>query len=276
MKRALVVLLYLVSCGRSEPGVASASPPTAMPISKRTPPTDPGLPSGWSIVRTPGQRELACANQSRDEWRIAIDDAGVHITSAARREPDEGPELPFALSEDRAMRGRRHVLAVDGGFLVGTDAGEWGGALYWFNQDGTRRAQIAGANVRGLVALGAGEVLVLEGLNHMSLREGTARWVVRDHGAWRSAHTATLDAGPSTLVAAPDAVYTVTPTSLTRIKRDRTVQIVQPLDTTSLYPESMTVDATGQLWIGMRHYVVRLTPAGARYTVAWLARGPCV
>jgi hypothetical protein len=52
--------------------------------------------------------------------------------------------------------------------------------------------------------------------------------------------------------------------------------IMQPIDTTSLYPDSMAVDATGQLWIGMRHYVVRLTPAGARYTVAWLARGPCV
>lgn len=277
MTRALAVLLLLAGCGKSEPGGAPAAPPTAMPISNRTPPPpDPVLPDGWSIMPAPSERELACANRSDDEWRIAIDDTGVHITKAAQREPNDGPQLPFTLPKDTPSRGRRHVLAVGDGFLVGTDSGEWGGALQWFSKDGTHHAQIADANVRGLVALGADEVLVLEGLNHLSLREGTARWVVHDHGAWRSAHTAQLDAGPSTLVAAADAVYTVTPTSLTRIKRDRTVEIVQPIDTTYLYPDSMAVDATGQLWIGMRHYVVRLTPAGARYTIAWLARGPCV
>jgi hypothetical protein len=37
----------------------------------------------------------------------------------------------------------------------------------------------------------------------------------------------------------------------------------------------MAVDAAGQLWIGMRHYVVRLTPSGSRYTLAWLAPGAC-
>ena len=277
MTRSLAALLLLAGCGKREPGAAPAAPPTTMPISNRTPsPPDPGLPDGWSILPAPSERELMCANHSDDEWRVAIDATGVHLTKAAQREPSDGPQLPFTLPQGTLADGRRHVLAVADGFLVGTDAGEWGGALQWFSKDGTRHAQLADANVRGLVALGANEVLVLEGLNHLSLREGTARWVVHDHGTWRSAHTAQLDAGPSALVAAADAVYTVTPSSLTRIKRDRTVEIVQPIDTTYLYPDSMAVDATGQLWIGMRHYVVRLTPAGARYTVAWLARGPCV
>ncbi|HEX7837136.1 MAG TPA: hypothetical protein VF469_06710 [Kofleriaceae bacterium] len=63
------------------------------------------------------------------------------------------------------------MLAVADGFLVGTDAGEWGGALQWFSKDGARHAQIADANVRSLVVLGADEVLVLEGLNHLSLAD---------------------------------------------------------------------------------------------------------
>ena len=117
------------------------------------------LPAGWSVVSPPTEDDIHCANFSDEEWRIAVDDTGVRITLATEREPGSGPALPFALPKD-AARGRRHVLAVAGGFLVGTDAGEWRGALHWFSSDGGAHTQLANQNVHGLnVPLGADEVL---------------------------------------------------------------------------------------------------------------------
>jgi hypothetical protein len=297
------VVVLLASCGKSNSGTTAS----AMSDPDRLSFESPELPAGWSIVPAPSRRDLDCAERSQEAWQVKIDGAKVHVTEvhvakAEQRDPDDGPPLPFALPYDEPKH-RKHVLAFSDGFLVGTDAGEWGGELLWFNQDGTHSARITFGNVIGMVALGADEVLVLEGLNHMGIGEGAVRWVVRDHGAWRSARTKKLDSGPELLIAEADAVYAVTLTSVVRIKRDRTVDIMQPLDTPPpvstgsligkrdrvvpvvqpidvsyllyLHPGSVAVDPVDQIWIGMRHYVVRMTRSGARYKLTWLANGAC-
>ena len=35
------------------------------------------------------------------------------------------------------QRGQRQVLAIDGGWLIGIDTGEWGGGLWLTNNDGS-------------------------------------------------------------------------------------------------------------------------------------------
>jgi hypothetical protein len=234
------------------------------------------VPDGWTRVPEPSQELVGCANLSRREWRVSPGASGVRIEPEPEPEHNTGGRLPFALPKEIRAGGRRHVLPVADGFLVGFDAGEWGGALFWFSRDGKTWRQLSEENVRGLVPLGPGEVLALHGLNHLGLRRGAARWLMRDaQGRWTVSETKMLDAGPQTFVSTPEAVYVVTAESLTRLGRERQVSVLQPLPTAILYPNSMTVDPGGALWVGMRHFVLRLAPTRTGFSPEWLVPKGC-
>ena len=245
---------------------------TAAPAATPSP-----VPAGWVPIQ-PSEERRRCANYSRDEWRISIDGGAVSIAKASTREPNSGPKLPFALPPQPELRGRRHVLAAGDGFLVGFDAGEWGGALYWFGKDGAGQQKLASENVRGLVALGPDTALAIEGLAHLSMSEGRVRWLERrgGAGAFRAAAQTPLPDAPQAHVAVPGgAVYLLTTSSLVRVTPDRRVTVVQPVETYGLYPDSMAIDPGGALWIGMRQLVLRLLPARDRFTETWLVREDC-
>ncbi|PTL78674.1 hypothetical protein [Vitiosangium sp. GDMCC 1.1324] len=234
------------------------------------------VPDGWILVPEPSEEQVGCANHSRLAWRVSSDKNGVRVEPEPDPEHDTGARLPFALPKELHVGGTRHVLAVPDGFLVGSDAGEWGGGLFWFSSDGKTWRQLANENVNGLVQLGPGEVLSLHGLNHLGMRRGAARWLVQDaQRQWTVSETKMLDAGPQAFVSTPEALYVVTADSLTRIGRDRQVSVLQPLPTAILYPNSMTADSHGTLWVGMRHFVLRLTPSGKGFSREWFVPKDC-
>lgn len=268
MARFAIALLALWGCkgdDRVTTPVANVAAPSAAPSP---------VPAGWVAIRPDAER-LRCANHSRDEWRIEVDGGAVKIAKAAAPEPNTGPPLPFPLPKDPEMKGRRHVLAVGGGFLVGFDAGEWGGALYWFGKDGTGQRKLAGENVRGLVALGPDAAVAIEGLAHMGISEGRVRWLERRAGAFAAAGETPLPDAPQTHAVAGDTLHVLTTSSLVRIGRDRRVTVVQPVETPGLYPDSMAIDPGGALWIGMRQLVLRLAPEHGRFAETWLVREDC-
>ena len=262
----LLVLALLVSC-KSDPR------PTTVANAGGTAPS--ALPAGWVAIEVDDDR-LACANYANDEWQVAVGRGTVTFTESKQHEPNTGPALPFTPKQQPPEGGRRHVLAVSDGFLVGFDAGEWGGGLYWFSPDGANAAKLADENVHGLVKVAPDLVASIEGLSHMSSSEGNVRWI-EQHGSWRGGALTALDAGPSTFAATPEAIYVLTRESLMRVgTKDRKATTIQPVRTAQLYPDSMAIDVDGTMWIGMRQFVVRLTPSGTRFTETWLVRESCV
>jgi hypothetical protein len=171
--------------------------------------------------------------------------------------------------------GRQHVLAIPGGFLLGTDEGEWGGDLTWISADGKRARKLGNENVHGLALLGPNQVVVLEGLNHMGLETGHALWLRPSSGAWEIEAEQPLDAGPETFVVARDAIYVLTARSLVRIDHEKHASAIQPVATRGLYPNSMVADADGSLWVGMRQFVLRLAAQGRRYAESWFVHKGC-
>ncbi len=262
--RILTALVVLASC-KGTPTTPIANTGGA-PISV--------VPAGWVAI-VPDDERLHCANYANDEWLVAIDGTTVKLTESKNHEPDTGPALPFTPPQHGAERGRQHVLAVPDGFLVGFDAGEWGGSLWWFSPDGSQQTKLADENVHGLVPMGPDLVGSIEGLSHMGISEGNVRWIERA-GGWHAGKLTSLEAGPSTFVAAPDGIYVVTSKSLVRVGKDRKLVTLQPTRTATLYPDSMAIDAAGELWIGMRQFVVRMTPVGGRFKETWLVRDTCV
>ena len=259
----------LASC-QSEP----KPPPAVVVANTAGAPVSAVVPAGWVAI-TPDDERLRCANYAQDEWQVAIENGVVTFTESKQHEPDSGPALPFTPKQQPATRGRKHVLAVSDGFLVGFDAGEWGGALYWFSKDGTSATKLADQNVHGLVAMAPDLVASIEGLSHLTMSEGNVRWI--EHvGSWRAGALTALDAGPSTFVAATDAIYVLTTHSLMRLGKDRKAVTIQPVQTAQMYPDSMAIDAAGELWIGMRQFVVRMAPNGDRFKQTWLVREACV
>jgi len=264
---AAVIALVALSCDSGE------RPPKT--TTKMSEPALTPVPAGWVAVELTDE-VLRCANHSKHEWQVSFARGALSIVEAAVREPNTGPDLPFPLPATLPFgaQSRRHVLAVPGGFLVGLDAGEWGGSLHAFSADGKQHTELAGGNVRGLVAFGE-EVVSIEGLSHLSLSEGNLRWLRRDGGAWREVAVVALDAGPETFVATTDALYVVTMESLVRVGRDRKPKVIQPVRIGGLYPDSMTRDDAGGLWVGMRHLILHLTPHGNRYDETWLVPERC-
>lgn len=260
--KALLVIAIVGCSGSSPPSITNRGGAPASVV-----------PAGWVAI-SPDEERLRCANHARDEWQVEAGGAVMKFTESAQRESDTGPPLPFT-PPTPPVRGRRHVIAVSDGFLVGYDAGEWGGALWWFSPDGARSVQLGDENVHGLVAFGPDLVASIEGLSHLSLSEGNVRWV--EHApAWHGSSLTKLDAGPRTFVAAGDSLFVLTTASLLRIGADRIAVTIQPTRTSRLYPDSMAIDAAGELWIGMRQFVLRLTPASHGYRETWLVRESCV
>lgn len=232
------------------------------------------LPEGWISVKNPPAALLRCGSFSHQVWGVAVRDGSVQIERDFEWYRGSGPTIPFELSGLHFL-GRRHTLALPGGFVVGTDLGEEGGWLSWVGASGMPIQQLASENVHGLIQRGK-EVLALQGLMHLSINQGTARWLgPTPRGRWKVTGAAKLDSAPQTFVATADAVYVLTFKSLSRIGADRKVNIVQQVQTGPLFPSSMVVDAQGVLWVGMRHFVLRLQPSGTSFTEEWLTPKGC-
>lgn len=267
VRSSLWFVVALVACRGGDD--RTAPPRNVAPVT----PTTSELPAGWARI-DPTPEQLRCANWSKREWRVAIERGAIAITPATEREPNTGPALPFALPNQPEFRGRRHVLPVSGGFLVGLDAGEWGGSLHWFSANGQQHTKLAGENVRGLVAFGDA-VVSIEGLSHLSMSEGNARWLSLTGGAWHETALVPLDAGPETFAATKDAIYVLTLHSLVRLDHQRTATVIQPVEIGGLYPDSMTIDDAGRLWVGMRLFVLRLSPGATTFETTWLVPEGC-
>lgn len=134
---------------------------------------------GWArLADRPTEADLDCASYDHHhQWSVALRDSEAVVALAERHVERQDP-LPFAVPKHHDRPGERHVLPTSDGWLVGFDAGEFGGGL-WFTATGEDWRRIrpgAGApahpedpfkaeNVHGLVVVGE-QPMVLMGLDH--------------------------------------------------------------------------------------------------------------
>jgi hypothetical protein len=231
--------------------------------------------AGWVPIEVTDEVRR-CANYARDEWRVGLDSHGeITVTDSKQHESDTGRPLPFE-PKPGEVRGRRHTLEFATGYLVGFDAGEWGGSLTWYHRDGSRAQKLGDENVHGLVVLEPDLAISLEGLAHLSINEGAVRWIEKSGATVKAAKPTPLPDEPRTFAQTKTGeVYVLTGSSLVKITPDRRVEVVQPVNTGGLYADSMTIDASDSLWVGMRRFVLRLTPAGNKYTETWFVKQDC-
>lgn len=214
-------------------------------------------PEGWTVFssQTPDKATLFCANHSR-EWKVSIDVEKVVI------------------SEHR-YGGPISTIEYGNGKLEGLNRGEFGGGLWW--SDGASKTKISNERVHGFVRTQFG-TLAFVGLDHMGLRSGKVLIIGGgDIGPPSTTVLADLGESPSAFALAPDgSVVLVTSTKIHRIKSPGAIETIRNVEYGLIYPNSVAVLRSGAIYVGMRHFVTRLTPKGSSYEEDWLVPSDCL
>jgi hypothetical protein len=162
-------------------------------------------------------------------------------------------------------------LAVNGGFLVAYDSGEFGGGLLWFGTASALPQSVSGENTHSILRTSQ-EILAITGLSHMGRNAGRVLRLEYVGSSWRVASVVALPGAPgATLSDSDGTVMIVAGPDLVRLKpRSRSSEVVHHGKWKGLYPSSIVRDASGAIYIGMHYAVVRLVPNGRRYAEEWL------
>jgi hypothetical protein len=237
--------------------------------------------SAWRVLPA-AAIEWPCAASSPVEWTVLNRNGGVQSVPGL----EVSDRMPFFLWPHFA--GAAHVQAVQDGYLIGFDAGEFGGAAWWFSRYGRSRTKLTvppptGAdyypeNVHGFVPFGR-DYLAFQGLAHMGIDEGRVIRVARTStGGWAAMLFATLPDSPYAALAETENSWLfVSSSGIWRIDAEARISAVwRPEEGSLSYPSSMERGPNGEVYVGMRHFIARLTPAAANpYQVDLLVPPTC-
>lgn len=254
-----------------------------LPFGLSSPAQDLQLPSGWMTTTFPASNPdppaaLQCANYSLDEWYLNIDSGKLRVSNALQ---EKRPGFPSHFSPTAEMTGTPVVARAGDGWLVGFDGGlrGSGGGLWWSSENGREKKQLTDENVRAIVTRG-NDLLVLTGMAHLAIDIGK---VYSYQPTIDAAGTLVLvvDLGSAPGAAMVDKSGTVLIATHTRIvaldSSNKMRVLLQNNDMSLLYPHSIAEDPAGNIFVGMRFFILRLRPgaAGADYTPEWYVHERC-
>jgi len=235
-------------------------------------------PEGWvlySAAREPDDDALECGNLSSLEWRVTKD-ANETIGVIPFERPVYG--LPFEVPQgvvtpQQGARGPDGALRVHNGWLVRYDRGEWGGALVWFDADGKKWRRLIDRNVAGLVSVGD-HYLAFASTAMGGQGEVYALRTPPNGGSWAVESVASLSAEPEVAISDGTSAVLVTTDGIARVFQDGSVDSFVRAPFATLFPNSVVVATDGDIFVGMRHFVVRVN-AGKPYSQDWLVPSHC-
>jgi hypothetical protein len=238
-----------------------------------------------ALPNRPTAADIECANYTAVEWVVTRSDGNLHITVSPRSQPDD--PLPFTYKRTEGRLGFRHVLPVENGWLVGFDAGEFGGGLWWFSRSGRQATRIRPSsvahagdpfhaeNVRGFGRI-KGKVLAFMGLDHLGGRSGRIFEVFPSGRVWILRPFALLDASPAGWVTEGNRLFVITSSGLWEFRNGMYARQLKRLDLGMLYPSSLAKGPDGALYAGLRRYVLRLRQEADGWKDTWFVKTDCV
>ena len=198
------------------------------------------------------------ANYSNLEWHVFTQD-GKPSASHGDDATGTRPARPKFTPKAGKFRGGSAFAAVDDGWLVGFNQGEFGAALYWFSGDGKRSYKVSDHQVVDFFSLPDG-IHAIEGLAHLSMSEGSVIRIARPKpGAhWEAISVAKLPFAPYAVSLRRDGTMLITLSdSLVSFGSDRKIHtLLADVPWGGLYPNSSILLPDEQrLYIGMRQFV---------------------
>lgn len=229
-------------------------------------PASAELPPGFVVIAAPDSASptAVCAAYSELNWAVSLgpDDALVRVGPAMR---------------DRTFDVDADEVRFPDGRLVATDVGEFGGGVTW-DRDGRRdTVTVWNQNVMRLLRRGD-TVIGVGGLAHLSLDYGSLVRFTRAPQGWRAAKLVDLGSAPSALQEiGGDSLIVLTQKNLQVIDlRKGTQRVVYANPSWPIaYPSSLVRDATGRIYVGLRHAVARVEFDRGKTREQWLVPATC-
>jgi hypothetical protein len=255
--------------------------------------TAENIPAGWFVFaktqlddKHANPTLSSCPNESTRDWQVTSDGGSVKITDQngkSEMQRQEKTTLPRVFKRQKGMPGNnvrfglQAAMHFRNNWLIAYDAGEWGGGLWLTNEDGSESKRIIGDNVRQLVSVEHG-VLVLSGLSH-GIEFGNA-YIFSEPDGMNIAlqHAVHLDGVPSGYAKDADGSgLTIVNNTLWRITNlgEMTPLIGFPQNNEFIYSNSIVITPDGSIFIGMREFVLKLHKNASDYTKEWLLPIAC-
>jgi hypothetical protein len=219
----------------------------------------------WQAVDVPSASDRGArmvwsfaANYSRLNWRVFTQDGEVRARLRSEV-PDMGRQKLGFTPEGGKFSRTSATAAVDDGWLIAFNEGEFGGALYWFSRDGKRSYAISDDQIVDFFARADG-IYAIEGLAHLGGSRGSVLRITRpkEGARWQAQSVAALPSAPYAVAVQRDGTAAITLSySLVSVGTDLKVKTLYPdAPWGELYPSTSVLAADEQkLYIGMRQFV---------------------
>ena len=146
---------------------------------------------------------------------------------------------------------------VRDGWLIGFNDGEFGAALYWFSNNGTRNYKISDDQVVDFLSTPQG-VIAIQGLAHMGVSYGSLIRITQDAktGRWRSIEIKGLPEAPESFVRLDDGrIFLALSNSLAVVTSDNQLEtLITSTDWVRPDTIAASVDAS-KIYVGTLQYV---------------------
>jgi hypothetical protein len=248
------------------------------------------LDAYWRVSEVMGtvSVEERVRNRLQDEARAALPYPIEPRADMLDEQPDPPSPPPGQPQRTRAdveawarryveKSARRAVFQVSDGWLVGFNAGEYGGSLWWFpRQPGLGRKLRQGNVVSIHKGRTPDEAIVLTGLAHLDSDYGRVVLAKRDTSGWCAEDGPDLGSEPR--VAIPRRDQSLLIVTATRVLAYTPPAVLKPLATglgSYVGANSVMETLDGQICLGMPFFVLRLMPTDSGYVHEWYVPSRC-
>ena len=164
------------------------------------------------------------------------------------------------------------------GWLIGFNAGEYGGSLWWYRSAGSGGIKLSSENIISLLSTAdEAVVLVVVGIAHMGIDQGRLLRFRYIDGRPTLTPLVNLGTEPQVVLLDPEGTALVlTNNDLRRVHLDGSSETLCNANYWGLYPTSMAVLASGEIYVGMRHFLGSLIPSSnASCAIQWFVPADC-
>lgn len=213
------------------------------------------------VKKVPTEKEVEILGLSDEEYEVYLNAEG----NVEYRDFDysrvKGKELPFKImpqaDDEYKFRGRQVNLKLKDGWLVGFDRGEWGGHLFWFNDNGTRYEEIERGNITDLFEI-EGELYVIEGLPSFVMK-GSIFKIAHNGKKWFVEKKVDLATASDATTLTKNNEFLIVTNGIQKVDRNFTIEtlIYEGFWWPDLYPNSILIDGE-TIYIGMRGGILRM------------------